>query len=296
MDRDPQFAELPTGRRLAYVEYGDPAGMPVVYCHGYPSSRREALLLHEAAVWARARIIAPDRPGYGDSDALPERSIADWPQDVSALADHLGLRRFALLGVSGGGPYALACAWRIPERLSGIALICPLGPIYLEPLLNGMNWAARVNLSMARHAPLLSQFIFGQFTMGLLAFWPESVEHLRTVDAPESDRIELEDPYTRRILNQSVKDAIRGVARGALQDLTLYTQDWGIPFADIQSPIQIWHGLDDGTVPVSHSRWYALHLPNTETRLLPEEGHFSLPLRHSGEILSALLAPSVPQG
>ena len=282
---------LPDGRRVAYAEYGDPGGRPVIYCHGFPSSRREALLLRKDALAECARVIALDRPGYGGSDYHPKRTILDWPADVTAVADHLSLGRFALLGVSGGGPYALACAASIAERLSACALVCPLGPIYLDDVLAKMHWAPRSQLAMGKHAPLLARLLLGPLTTGFLARWPDTVEHLRSVSAPEADRQELEKETTSRILKATIRDAMRGGGRGARRDLILYTRPWGIPFESVCTPLQLWHGEADGTVPASHTRWYAARFPHATATFLPGEGHYSLPLRHSRRILRALLDP-----
>jgi pimeloyl-ACP methyl ester carboxylesterase len=291
MDDHDHYLRLPDGRQLASSEYGDPAGRPVVYCHGFPSSRHEALLLHDNAVAEGARVIAIDRPGYGESDYQPGRAILDWPADVAAVADQLELERFSVMGVSGGGPYALACAARIPERLSGCALVCALGPIYLDELLATMHWAPRNQLTMARSAPILSHIVFGALTAGILAYWPQTVETFRALSAPEVDRRELERGPVRSILNTTIRDAAKSGARGARQDLMLYTRAWGILFEEIRFPVQLWHGEADGTVPVAHTRWYAARLPQVTANYPANEGHFSLPLRRSAEILRALLHP-----
>lgn len=280
--------QRPGGRRLSWCELGDPGGEPVLYCHGFPSSRHEALLLDPVARAQGLRILAADRPGYGDSDDQPGRTLHDWAAEVEALADHLGLARFALLGVSGGGPYALACAWRIPERISACGLVCPLGPVYLDELMAEMAWPARLNLTLAQQIPGLTHFAFGGLTAGLLAHWPETVDHIRTWAAPAVDRAELARAETRAILNRTVVDAMRDGAHGARRDLLLYTRPWGIPLESIALPIMLWHGEADGTVPVTHARWYEHHLPHCEAHYLPDEGHYSLPLRHAGTILAAL--------
>lgn len=288
------FVERPGGRRLAFAELGDPAGLPLIYCHGFPSSRREALLLHPAAAALGLRILAPDRPGYGASDHQPGRTIADWPADVAALADHLDIERFLLIGVSGGGPYALACAWRIPERIAACALVCPLGPLYEPPLLGAMAWPSRLSLNLARRVPALAQLAYGGLTAAALARWPQSVDRLRAFAAPATDRTELARPEIRAILNATIQDAMHRSARGARRDLILYTHVWGIPWERIRIPIDLWHGEADGTVPVAHARWYAHRLPDCRAHLLPREGHYSLPLRHADAILATLRAAADP--
>jgi pimeloyl-ACP methyl ester carboxylesterase len=290
-DDSAHFIETVDGRRLAYCEFGSPSGRPIIYCHGFPSSRREAMLMHAAALEVDARLIAPDRPGYGDSDPAPERGIADWSEDIAQLADRLSLDQFGLIGVSGGGPYTLACAARIPERLDGCALICPLGPIYIDAVLNTMNWAVRTNLLVAKQPQWLGELMFGGHTTALLEHWPKLVEDLRSIAAPKADRDVLKQGNNTAILNQTIVDAMRNGAPGARRDLILYTHDWQLDFAAITRPIQIWHGDADGTAPIQHARWYAEHLSNARLVELPGEGHYSVPVLYARQILSKLHDP-----
>jgi len=289
-----QYVETAGGRRIAYSELGDPTGRPVLYAHGFPSSRREALLLHDTAVATGARIVTSDRPGYGDSDDDPARTIADWPEDLLRLADHLRIEHFALLGVSGGGPYAAAAAWRIPRlaagRLAGCAMVCPLGPIYIDAVLQAMNPAVRLSLGIGRQPRWLGDVLLGRPTTGLLQRLPGLVEKVRHLAAPPADREVLQEGDNGKILNATIADAMQDGGCGARRDLVLYTHDWHIPFAEIDYPIEIWHGKADGTVPIDHARWYAEHLPNARLNEIPDEGHYSVPLRYSPRILDALLA------
>ena len=177
-EMNPQFVRLPDNRRLAFAEYGDPEGLPVVYCHGFPSSRREARLLHRTAGQEGFRIIAADRPGFGDSDFKAFRKISDWPDDVTRLADQLDLGSFGLLGISGGAPYALACAARVGTRLSGCTLVCPLGPVYESWALQAMPWAVRINFEAALYTPAFVRALYGGVTSSVLYHWPHLVETL----------------------------------------------------------------------------------------------------------------------
>ncbi len=284
---------LSDGRRLAYAQYGAEDGYPVLYCHGFPSSRREARLLHEAAVATGAQVIAPDRPGYGDSDDAPGRSLAGWADDCAALAQQLGLERFAVVGVSGGGPYALACA-RHPSghrraRLTACTLVCPLGAVYRDELLDQMNPAARASLLLGRQPTWLAKLVYGAPTTAILARWPDLVEQLRDIAAPPADRAVLREGDTARILNRTIGDAMQNGAPGARRDLSLYTNPWGLDLDRINRPIRIWHGEADGTVPIAHARWLAEQLPNAHLTELPGEGHYSVPIRYARQILSELL-------
>ncbi len=293
-----ELAATGSGRRIAFSQFGDPLGTPLIYAHGFPSSRREAWLVHAAACEVGARIISIDRPGYGDSEPAPERRLSDWPEDVLCVADQLGLERFGLIGVSGGGPYVLACAWRLAQaeahglqgRLTACVLVCPLGAIYRNEQLEQMHWAARMNLRIGQQAEWLSGLVFGGPTTTLLEHWPSLVENTRSLAAPAADRQVLADAETAAILNRTIADAMRNGALGARRDLYLYTHDWGIPFEQIDFPIRIWHGQGDGTVPIEHARWYAEQLPNASLTELPDEGHYSVPFRYSHQILSELLA------
>ena len=139
--RSHQQVTLQDGRMLGYAEYGAPEGMPAFYFHGFPGSRLDYQLVDtgEAAAEANARIVAPDRPGYGLSDFRRGRKILDWPNDVTELADALGIDRFAVLGISGGGPYAAACVLTIPRRLTVTAIVCGMGPSDAPGMKDGVS-------------------------------------------------------------------------------------------------------------------------------------------------------------
>ncbi|MBA3274066.1 MAG: alpha/beta hydrolase, partial [Chthoniobacterales bacterium] len=120
---------LRDGGSIAFDEYGDPAGTPLIFCHGWPSSRSMAQLTDHAACELGFRIISPDRPGINGSSFVAGRQLLDWTKTVDALATHLGLSRFGLLGVSGGAPYAYAAAWASPERVEAIAIVSGVPPL-----------------------------------------------------------------------------------------------------------------------------------------------------------------------
>ncbi|MBK5929533.1 hypothetical protein CCR82_03030 [Halochromatium salexigens] len=301
-----EFATTASGRRIAFSQLGAADGQPLIYAHGFPSSRREAWLLRDAARAVGARVISLDRPGYGDSDPDPKRRITDWPDDVLCVADALGLERFGLIGVSGGGPYVLACAWRLAQaeaesqslepqglqgRLTRCGLVCPLGPIYRDEQLEQMHWAARTNLRIGRQGDWLTDLVFGGPTTAMLERWPALVENTRSLVAPAADRAVLAEPETNAVLNRTIADAMRNGAPGARRDLYLYTHDWDIDFQRIALPIRLWHGQADGTVSIDHARWYAEQLPHATLTELADEGHYSVPFRYSRAILAELIEP-----
>jgi pimeloyl-ACP methyl ester carboxylesterase len=153
-----QIHTLPDGRRLAYAEYGAPAGTPVFFFQGTPSSR----LMHPDEDVTRdlgVRLIMADRPGFGLSDPKPGRTLLDWPDDVVALADALGIDRFGAVGVSGGGPYTAACAYRIPHRLTAAAIVGGSGPVDMPGTLAGSARERHIGYVVARHAPWLLRLV-----------------------------------------------------------------------------------------------------------------------------------------
>lgn len=144
---NPRTVELPDGRDLGYAEAGDPDGEPGLVFHGWPNCRTFAAAFDEVGRERGLRVIAPERPGFGVSDPDPDRGLTDWPADVTALLDHLGIETAPVLGISGGGPYALACAARVPERTPRVAVGCGVGPV------EAVSPAARGPFTLARYAP-----------------------------------------------------------------------------------------------------------------------------------------------
>ena len=156
----PLFIQLPDGRRLAYAIYGDPHGQPVFFFHGSPGSRYQAWVLNRPAASLGLRIIAPERPGFGCSDFQIGRAIHHWPDDVRALADALKLGRFAVLGASGGGPYAAACAACLPDRLNRAVLVASIGPMTLPGIMDDFPPRNRLFFRIARYTPWLLPALF----------------------------------------------------------------------------------------------------------------------------------------
>ncbi len=234
------------------------------------------------------RLIAPDRPGYGLSDLQPERRIKDWVKDVTELADHLDLKRFGVLGISGGGPFALACAATIPERVSQLVLVCALGPVDTPEATQGMVALNRWLLSLARNAPWLAEKIA---TTCLRLLWrkgeqviPEQIE----ARLPEADRRVLAKTELREALIASAREALRQGPSGAATDGLLYARTWGFNLHEIRVPVHLWHGEQDVVVPPAMGRFLARTLPQCQAHFSANDGHFSLPYGRMEEILGAV--------
>lgn len=283
-----QYIILKDGRRLGYAEYGDLQGQPLFYFHGFPASRLEARLMDTAAKRNQWHVIIPDRPGFGLSDFKPRRRILDWPDDVAELAEALNIHRFSLLGMSGGGPYTLACAWKIPSQLLGVGIMGGLGPVYEAWAVEQMKWPARLGFGVAKRASWLLPLIYGGIMARILRWSPRMMQSLLTISAPEADNLVLKRPEIEEPILASMQDALRQGPRGALLEFRLYAHPWGFRFEEIGLKIHLWQGEADATVPVSHARYLEKVLPQAEAHYFPNEGHFSLPINYSDRILRAL--------
>lgn len=285
--RDHQTLRLQDGRRLGWAEFGDAQGQPVLYCHGWPGSRIEASLLDRAAKRSRVRLIAADRPGMGLSDFLPGRQFTDWPQDASELCDALGLDRFAVMGVSGGTPYALACAARFPERMSCVVVVSGMGPLDRPDGLEGMGWWNRLLIATAQKMPRTVRFLFGPASRLIFGLPGFALFVLRRL-LPEPDRTVLGRTEMRIFFGRHVREIFRQGPKGPAHDGEAYLKPWNFRLDDISIPVHLWHGDSDVAVPDSMGRFLALKLSGCQARILPGEGHISLLVDHADEILGAL--------
>lgn len=284
---DTSLLTLADGRLLGYCEYGDPNGSPVVYCHGYPASRLQAALADPVARELGLRIVSADRPGFGRSSPQPGRTLLDWPQDVAALADALDLGRFAVLGVSGGGPYALACGFALADRVTAVSVVCGLAPLTAPGMLAHTNWLARTSFWFARRAPFLLKVLHTLIILAVMRPHPERV--LRWLAGKSTaDRKLLDREEMLGGIAVPVSESFRQGPGGAVAEFPLYAQDWGFGLGRIRVPVQIWQGDADTTVPLAHARYLAQALPNAKLIVVPGEGHFSLPVLHMEEIFAAL--------
>lgn len=288
MDTASRLLELPDRRLLGYAEFGALDGLPLFYNHGFPASRLEARLVESEAAKLGLRLIAVDRPGFGLSTPQPGRGLLDWPRDIVRLADHLGLERFAMLGVSGGGPATLACAWELADRLSAVSIVCGLGPVAETDLRQAMHWPARFSFGLARQAPGITGILFGRLIGPLLGRTPELTLRLLTIAAPAADRRFLQRPKIRRRLTDSLREAFRQGGQGPASELILLTTPWPFQLERIKIPIELWHGRKDATVPFCHAEHLAARLAAVTCRYFTDEGHFSLPLGQAGAIFESL--------
>ncbi len=278
---------LADGRRLGYAELGAPEGMPLLWFPGLPGCSR---LAHPAdvAITRRCgvRMIVVERPGFGISDFQPGRRLLDYPRDIAQLADALELERFAVAGVSGGGPSLLACAHALPERVTVVGLIGCGGPPDAPEALEGMASQRKRFTGLFRHAPWLGAAIMS--LMGLHRD-PERFYQglLRGLSEDDLARMRVPQVWEHRVRN--VRDAMQQGTRGFAHELHIFLTPWGFSLRDIDVPVELWHGEDDRSTPISMGRHMAEELPRCTARFLPGEGHF-LCYDHFEEILRTLTA------
>ena len=287
VDKTDQQIQLQDGRRLGYAEYGNPQGKPVFYFHGTPGSRLyrhpDPTIIDSLSV----RLITTDRPGYGLSDPQPKRTLLDWPDDVAALADALDIDRFAVVGASGGGPYVAACAYKIPDRLTRVAMVSSGGPIDTPGAEDGLASGRRSGFWVVKNTPwLLRPLIWLLRNPGRD---PERFADEYEAGFPESDLTLYNQPDMRAIRIASYAESARQGVGGFAQDLQVFARPWGFPLAEIDIEVNLWHGEEDASTPVAMGRYLADAIPNCCAVFLPGEGHFVL-FKYWRYILSVLIA------
>ena len=282
-----QTLRLRDGRILGFAVYGDPNGKPGFYLHGFPGTRLEARIGDAAAKRLGIRIIAPDRPGFGLSDFKPGRTITDWPDDLVEAADILGADRFAVIGLSGGGPYAAACAFSIPHRLTSVAIVSGMSPLNTPGATDGMRRASRVFFAIAHRLPWITRLTM--WWIGRQAR-NDAGRLLDKMSArlPPADKAVLARLEVRQTFRDDIAEAFRHGSRGAAWDLSLLARPWGFRLEEIKMEVQIWHGEADTIVSPSMGRHLASAIPNSRARFYPGEGH-TLALDRMEEIQTALI-------
>ncbi|WP_162958414.1 alpha/beta fold hydrolase [Nocardia yunnanensis] len=275
--------------RVGYAEYGAEHGLPVLYCHGVPGTHVEGEAFDEAARAAGVRVIAVDRPGMAGSSLPAGQRVADWVATVAALADRLGLARFSVIGVSGGGPYALAIAAGLPQRVPGVALVSAPAPLDAQADAAELDPVARRRrrgLNMLRRIPFLVHPMAVE--MSMVVRRQKGVAGLVAQMAPvDRDRMHGDAELTAK-LAENLRRSFEQGSRGFATDIRLvFTRDWGFALTDVTAPVQIWHGEADGNVPADDAHRLAAALPHARIHLVPDAGHL-LFVDRAADILASL--------
>jgi pimeloyl-ACP methyl ester carboxylesterase len=268
-------ARTADGRTLAFVERGAEDGVPILVCHGTPGSR---FTRHpDTTLYERhgVRMVAYDRPGYGRSDPLIGRSVADAAADVATIADELGFERFVVVGGSGGAPHALACGALLDDRLLRVGALVTPAPSdspdfdFFTDLadINVKEFGAAVEGREAIEAHL--QPFVDQLKRDPDAVFDEVASELPEVDRELFARLEF-----RAVSRESWGEAVRQGVRGWADDDLAFAKPWGFELEEVAAEVRLWQGELDVLAPRSHGEYVASRLPNARFELLEGGGHF----------------------
>jgi pimeloyl-ACP methyl ester carboxylesterase len=279
---------LTNGAGLGYREYGDPAGQPLIYFHGWPSSSAQGALLHDIALRRRLRVLSVDRPGLGASSPIPDRNFLHVPPLVEELAEALELGKFRVLGVSGGGPYALACAWALPHRVRRAVVCCGAPPLDSEEARRRFFVVYRALLSAQERSPRLLRAILVPVVMAARIRPPWPVLRLLLRVLGPRDREALGDRERFETVYAGYRNAMLAGAQAVYEDGKCYARPWPFDPGEIRIPVSIWHGTRDANFHHSLAERLAARIPGAVLHLR-EEGHYSLPILCMEEIVSDVL-------
>jgi pimeloyl-ACP methyl ester carboxylesterase len=286
---------------VAYEVTGDPDGFPVFLMHGTPGSRRgpkpRGIVLYRMGV----RLVAYDRPGYGDSDRSDGRKVADAARDVAAIADQLGLARFAVVGRSGGGPHALACAADpgLRDRVTRVAVLVSLAPsdVMEQDWFDGMNShnVRGFGAGSANTDAIVAEI---RQRAARVAEDPRFLLHELMTQMGLPDRRAINDAALRTVLFDTYREALRAGPYGWIDDVLALRRSWGFDLGGIdtrRTPVRLWHGADDTFAPVSHGRWLAARIPGARIEVQPDAAHFDA-MQQLPRILRWLIDAEPPAG
>jgi pimeloyl-ACP methyl ester carboxylesterase len=274
-----ETVDLHDGRRLGFAEVGESAGLPLLYFHGNPGSRLDfaSERCNEALRAVGVRFIGVDRPGYGLSDPKPGRGHADWPEDVSRLADALGLDRFAVLGFSRGGRYALACAALIPERLTAVGTLSAVTLPDMPGFARAFPRLLRMDQAFARRLPGLWTRVTNSSVRRGKKNPAAALAGLKLV---------LRSPADRALLAANPRDFARYPIEAARQSPAEWRMEeinqadpLDFDIDEVKMLVKIWHGTDDTLVPIAQGRHLATRLPSARLTELTDVGHLHTPER-----------------
>jgi pimeloyl-ACP methyl ester carboxylesterase len=280
---------LKDGRKLGYLDVGTANGPVIFHFHGHGSSRLEALMLEEAAHKLGMRVIGLDRPGIGRSDPHDGDRLLDWPADVAEAADQFGIARFAVQGMSAGGPYALACVNAIPARVTACSLVSAVPPP-----------------DIARRAGPRARRLAWWIAYRFPNYLRKRLQQFRPDDPPREDMVNArmmrvaqwlggEDlrlmniAEMRSVLARTMMETARQNGAGNRAEIERLVRPWGFDIAALRGPrIFVWHGDEDKIMPIGPARTMARHLRNCTTTFYTGEGHFSVLVNRAYDLVAAL--------
>ncbi|MGO8875464.1 MAG: alpha/beta fold hydrolase [Acidimicrobiales bacterium] len=279
-------------RTVRVREAGDPSGFPVLYFHGTPGSRLDVAFGDEIAATEGVKLLSFDRPGYGGSSLCPF-GLLSLGRAALSITEQLGVDRFAALGLSGGGPFALAAAAAGGRRVTRVGVASGAGPFQEVPgaleQLSAIDTRA-VGLLPDNPAEAAATFASGFVSFEVMSQGDDTVRAVFEPSLSERDRVLFADPVIGTKLIASIREGLRQGTEGAGWDNVAWVGRWEIDVAAIETPVLLWYGDEDLMAPPAHGHWLAEHLPRSQLVVRKGEGHLGL-FDHFGEVLQALVAP-----
>ena len=278
-----RFVRLRDGRRLGFTEYGDPAGFPVVNCHGGLACRLDVAAADGVARDASIRLISPDRPGVGLSDPRPERTVLDWAADVSELTQQLGVDRFSVMGWSMGGPYAAAVGYALRPQVSRVAIIAGAVPLDEPGAFEQLPRMDRVYTRLSQRAPRLARMCFRAMAW-VARVAPDLYGRLAARDLGRTDRTVIRDEGFGTFAWMS-REALRRPS-GVVEEYRAWMRPWGFAPEDLNGAVDVWVGADDTLLDPRWPHELLRRIPRAVLHVCPG-GHFMAHL-HYREIFESL--------
>lgn len=277
---------LKDGRRLAFAESGERAGAPVILFHGNPGSRYTRHPNDRLTQGLGVRLITPDRPGYGLSDYQHGRRLLDLPSDIAQLADTLELDRFALCGVSAGGPYVAACARRLGDRVTRAAIVSGSAPFDRPKATEGVNEDYRKAFTLAGWPEWLLHPVMAMHDWSVRRD-PGRALAAVLAQCSRDDRVTLSDPAIAAQVQGWRHEATRQGVRGMRREAQILVSPWGFRLEEIRPEVHLWYWEGDSIIPPQMGRYLAERIPRAIPHFLPGGGHFSI-FTHWEPILAPL--------
>lgn len=306
-----QTYTLPDGRQLGYAEYGDANGKPLLYFHGFPSSRIEAKPMHDYASRHGIRVISLERPGWGLSSPKPQRTMLDWSADVKDFATGMKLDRFTILGTSGGGPFAVACAYGLPRNMLANVGLFASGPpwvagrrymTYTRRLTSVMahNWPSSLKLVLDVVLGLMRWALSTGFATRRIDTWLEAVnkkeaEKRKEAGKPAKEEQTIEEQRKYLVDLLIGEPFVQGTGTMVHEAKLLSASDWGFPLEDVTYPVKIWHGAKDRNAPIEAIRYLAEKMPNSTLHEFKDDTHYTMG-DHVDFVVREVMAVEEPAG
>lgn len=281
------YITLSDKRKLSYAEYGDEKGYPIIYCHGSQSSRFEMHYDLSFAIENKIRIITIDRPGHGDSDFNSSGSILSFADDVGQLVDKIGVKKFSVLGMSAGAPFALGIANKFSEQTNAVGVVSGFAPLTNQTQ-KSLGKEVKVLLKMAKSFPFILSLMLRIQQSQLKSNPKKALSNFLKIMSPPDQEI-LKNQAVMNIIEKMFKEAFKSGSKGVAYEISkILVQDWNFKLSNIKVPTFIWHGEEDKNVPKEWAILTNENMPNSKLKLFPNEGHLII-FKNAQEIFTALI-------